>query len=196
MVLFRTVTIFFGGLVFLFSCHSCGSRVLIDNGKIPDSILAFVPYQNGQSYQFRHSAGLVIRFSSARQSREEWSLCPEYCKYETKYEVNSTTLTPDYPVFNFECDLSNLDTVHLSLTAIVGHYWFHIPINDYQSNYCDFADSVLIGKKYYHDVFKIKSDYGFAWDRDTIFADSMYYSYRHGIIQVMMSNGEKYTIYE
>jgi len=196
MVFFRTAAILLAGLTLFFSCHPCDPPLLIDNGNIPDSILDLVPYQSGKTYSFQHSGGLVIRFSTARQSREEWLRCERCCLNETKFEVNSTTLTPDYPIFNFGFELSNPDTVHVSFTAIVGYYWFQIPVTDDQSKLCDFADSVLMDHRFYQNVYKIKSNYGSAYDRDTIFADSLYYSYQDGIIQVIMSNGEKYTIHE
>jgi len=180
-------------IILLSACWPCAPPVLIDNGKIPDSILAYVPYQHGQTYKFRHSGGLVIKFAASRQSAEQWLRCEWCCEYEYKFEVNTTTLTPDYPVFSFGFDLSNMTAEIFSLFARVGYYSFQIPTNDYQSNYCGFADSVLVGDKFYYDVFKIKSIY---YDRDTIFADSMYYSYKNGIIQIMMSNGEKYSIHE
>lgn len=180
------------------ACHPCDPPIFIDNGKIPDSILIMVPYQNGQIYKFRHSGGLTIRFAATRQSTEEWLRCESErcCQFEYKYEENTTTLNPDYPVFSFGFDQENMNPETFGFFARVGYYFFQVPTNDYQSSYCGFADSVLIGDKFYYDVFKIKSIYGTAYDRDTIFADSMYYSYKKGILQVKMSNGEKYSIDE
>ena len=183
-------------LALVSSCIRCDPPAIIDYGKIPDHVLKFVPYQNGQNYKFRHSGGLLIGFAAARQSRDEWLRCERCCDYEYKFEVNTTTLTPDYPVFSFGFELSNMDSVNFGFGAWVGHYWFQIPTNDYQASFCRFADSVLIGDRFYHDVFKVKSNYGSAYDRDTIYADSMYYCYKAGILQIIMSNDERYTIYE
>jgi len=183
-------------LFVLSACRPCEPPLIIDNGRIPDSILNDVPYQDGHSYKFRHSGGLVIEFASTRQSREEWLRCERCCKYEYKYEVNSTTLIPDYPVFNFGLDISNPDSANFQLTARVGYYYFYIPAYDYPPENVDFTDSVLLDGKIYRNVFKLKSNYGSYYDRDILFADSMYYSYERGIIQIKMSNGEKYSIDE
>jgi hypothetical protein len=187
-------------IILLGSSCRCDDPVTIDCGKIPDSVLQMVPYQNGQTFKFIHSAGLVINFTASRETREQWLGCnsERCCKYAYKYEVNTTILQPDYPLFSFGFDLSNPGPTPdvFGLGASVGKYWFQIPTDDYQAGYCGFADSILIGDKFYRDVFKIKSIYGSAYDRDTIFADSMYYSYKLGILQIMMSNGEKYSIYE
>ena len=180
------------------ACCPYDPPVLIDYGKIPDSILVMVPYQNGQIYKFRHSGGLAIEFTAMRQSNEKWQGCENEwcCQIKYKYEENTTTLIPDYPVFSFGLDLENMHPEAFGFIVRVGYYWFQVPTNGYQSNNCGFADSLLIGDKFYYDVFKIKSIYGTAYDRDTIFADSMYYSYKKGILQVKMSNGEKYSIDE
>jgi hypothetical protein len=193
---FITAAITAAMLILFSSCFRCKPPLLIDNGRIPDSILSCVPYQQGQTLKFRHSGGLVIGFSSTRQSRDEWLRCDWCCDYEYKFEVNTTTLTPDYPIFSLGFDLSNPDSKGFDFGARVGYYWFQIPSNSYQAAYCGYADSLMIGEKKYYKVFKIKSNYGSSYDRDTIFADSMYYSYKQGLIQIMMSNGEKYSIDE
>jgi len=183
-------------LILLFGCNPCDDSITIDNGKIPEKVLKYVPYQNGQIYKFKHSAGLIIEFTTIRQSRDEYSWCEECCKYNYKYEVNSTTLTPDYPIFDFGFEISNLDTTYYSFIARVGKYQFYIPTSANSSEYYEFADSILINDKLYFDVFKLKSNYGSYYDKDSLFADSLYYNYELGIIKIKMSNGEKYEIYE
>ena len=184
-------------LVYLSGCTPCAETITIDNGKLPDSVLKFVPYQNGKIYRFQHSAGLIIEFTSSRQTTKELSRCEECCKYEYVYEVNKTRLVPDYPVFDFGFEISNQDTINYFLNAQVGKYQFYIPTsNKYPNDYYKLTDSILIEKKYYYDVFLLKSNYGSYYDKDLIYADSMFYSYRFGILQIKMSNGEKYRIYE
>ncbi len=184
-------------LIYLSGCNPCDEPVLIDHGSLPDTILKYVPYQDGKTYRFHHSAGLIIEFTANRQSSKEWARCEECCKYESVYEVNKTRLIPDYPIFDFGFEISNQDTINYFVTARVGKYQFYIPTNTkYTTDYYKFADSILIEKKYYYDVFLLKSNYGSYYDKDSQFVDSMYYSYKLGILQIKMSNGEKYSIYE
>jgi len=178
------------------ACWRCDPPAVIDNGKIPDSILQLVPYQNGVTYLYRHSGGQDIRFTASRQSHEEWLRCERCCTYEYKFEVNSTILTPDYPVFAFRIDLANPDSVFFDMSACAGYYCFSIPSNDYQLQYSERADSIVLNDTVYRNVFKLKSYYGSYYDRDILFADSMYYSYADGIIRLIMSNGETFTRYE
>jgi hypothetical protein len=192
----KRIFLIFIGVVSFFGCIPCDSPITIDNGVIPLEKLSFVPYQTDKVYRFQHSAGLVIDFNSIRQSHEEWSICEECCSNEYKFEVNSTTLTPDYPIFDFGFDISNSDTTYFLCTARIGKYQFYIPTDPNRTDYFQFVDSIFIVGQYYHNVFKLKSDYGSYYDTDSIYADSLYYSYEKGIIQIKMSNGEKYTIYE
>ena len=178
------------------SCWRCDDPIVIDRGKIPDSILSYVPYQNGLNYKFRHSGGLVIGFSAVRASNEAWQECHRCCKFAYKYEENVTTLIPDYPIFNIGFNLANRDSLFFDFGVWIGRDGFSIPANDYQAGFAGFADSVMIGEKPYFNVFKIKSYYSSGHPRDTLFTDSIYYSYQHGLILIKMSNGEKYTIYE
>ena len=50
----------------LSGCFPC-DPIHLDNGPIPAECLAWVPYQDGQSYQFKHSEGLVITFRAIRE---------------------------------------------------------------------------------------------------------------------------------
>ncbi len=190
------ITFLFFVILLVSACRPCDEPIVIDNGKIPDSILSYIPYQNGLNYKFRHSGGLVIGFSAVRASNEAWLECHRCCKFVYKYEENITTLIPDYPIFNIGFNLANMDSSFCALSAWVGHDGFSIPANDYQAGFVGFADSILIGDKVFYNVFKIKSDYSSGYNRETIYTDSIYYSYQHGLIQIKMSNGEKYTIYE
>lgn len=181
----------------LFSaCSPCADPILIDRGKIADTALKMVPYQNGKTYRLQHSAGLVISFTATRQSREEYLECEECCKYRYKYEVDETTLTPDYPIFNLGFQISNFDSTRLSFSGNAGYYNFHIPSLADGLNIPEFAGSMVLDGREFYDVYRMKSDYGYLSRKDTIYPDSLYYSYGLGIIQLKMSNGERYSIYE
>ncbi|MCP4311750.1 MAG: hypothetical protein GY790_10840 [Bacteroidetes bacterium] len=42
-----------------------------DNGSLPEEALALVPYQNGSTYRFVHSAGKEILFQTSRETSRE-----------------------------------------------------------------------------------------------------------------------------
>jgi len=183
----------------LYGCRPCDEPVIIDYGKIPDSVLQWIPYQNGQVYRFRHSAGKVINFTADRQSRQELMDCGNHercCDYLYKYEVNTTVLIPDYPVFKFEISMANMGGEIQSMGAFAGQNSFILPGRWTPFGQYDFADSVLINERYYYHVLKLKSDNYSDFYHYSIFADSMLFNFERGILQIKMSNGEKYSIYE
>lgn len=176
-------------------CWPCDT-IKVENEPLPESALGFVPYKNGDTYSFRHSNGLVINYKTTRETHEEWSGCSECCKYEYRYEVNSTRLVPDYPVFTLQFEIDNLDTSNFHCFASIGKYGFYVPINDEFSGGVEKVDSVKVDSEYYYQVFKLKSNHDNYYFQDSIYVDSMYYNYENGIIKILLSNGENYTIYE
>jgi hypothetical protein len=179
--------------LFLITCTPC-DPVIVENGPLPASALAFNPYTQGETYRFRHSDGLIINYTTERESYYEWSTCTECCAYRYHYQVNRTQMTPDYPVFDFGMYLSNQDTTHFDFHLTVGKYGFYIPTNSYQADYFEKVDSVKIDSVFYRDVFKLKSNYeSFYYKNDSIYVDSLYYSYSYGILKIIMSNEETFT---
>ena len=49
--------------------------------------------------------------------------------------------------------------------------------------------------RYYKDVFKLKTDY-YNYDDELIHAETIFYNYENGFVGIVMSNGEKYWLYE
>jgi len=120
--------------------------------------------------------------------------CEYCCDYTFSYEINTTRLIPDYPVFHISLFISNPDTLHYNFSCNVGKYFLNIPVNrnDY-SVFHSFADSVLIRETYYYDVFRIKPYNHQLWN-EAIKVDSVYYNSTNGILLIKMSNEEFYYI--
>jgi hypothetical protein len=180
--------------VLLYGCPPC-DPIIIDLGPLPASALAFVPYLEGQTYRLKHSGGLVISYTASRETRQEMPDYGRSCDHVYKYEVNSTKLTPDYPVYTFMFEISNPDTSRISCNLYFVHNHFTIAGGYEDLNPDTYADSMLIGDQYFYQVYKIRNS-GFFYDREPIYADSLYYNYEYGILQIKMSNGESFTIYE
>lgn len=175
----------------------CDDPILIDLGPIPGRILSQVPYENGQTYRFKHSGGLVIDFLTSRVSHEEYLWCSRCCdKFSYKYQVNETTLHPDYPVFDFHIQLSGFDTVNYHPCASIGRSIFILPVLNSSSIENGQADSILMGGKWYYGVHAVKNSNEPMFNRDSIYADSLFYNSGSGIIRVVMTNGEYYQRHE
>lgn len=177
----------------MYSCWPCDT-ITVENGPLPDSALNIVPYQHAETYRFKHSNGWVINFETYRETRDERTFCTECCSYEYHFEVNSTRLTPDYPIFDFHFEISNIDTTYIDCYASIGKYGFYIPTSKNQLGYYQKVDSIIIDSLTYYEVFKLKSDYGSYYGNDSIYADSLFYNYKWGVLKILMSNGEYYEI--
>ncbi|MEA3451372.1 MAG: hypothetical protein U9Q83_05655 [Bacteroidota bacterium] len=191
----KQLYIFF--IVLISGCSQCNltNQIIIENGKLPDSALLYIPYQDGEIYKFKHSNGLVVNFSTYRKTTDEITGCVEYCKYETHYQKNSTNLYPDYPIFDINLEINNLDTNYIFCSAFIAKSSFIIPTGNNNFENVKKMDSVLIDTVYYKDVFKIKANY-YSYIDESISVDSMYYNYEFGILKIIITNDETYTIYK
>lgn len=189
----RTQIFIFFVALFLWGCPPC-DPIILDNGPLPDSILALVPYNNGNVYKLQHSNGKVINFVAHRYSQNEIMECRHCCDHIFRYETNTTKLTPDYPVFSISFMLSNADTSYFGFSCNVGKYFLNIPVSKNQhSVFVDYADSLQIGEIYYHDVLRIKPYNNNLWN-EPIRVDSVFYNRTEGILLIKMSNNEYYQI--
>ena len=203
----------FGAMLLLFTaCPHSSKPTYVDLGCIPEQYLPTVPYQDGDVFRMQHESDrLIIDFTVSRYRQKETGFdwlnekfkpAPNYI-YE--YEWDITKCTPNYPIFNVEINFSNqymafeeegMQNYAKSATLFaVGSA--RLPfIGEDHSNF-EMLDSLKVNDRYYHDVFKLKSELvGYYEEEGSIHADTYYYNYENGLIGVVMSNGEKYWLYE
>ena len=65
----------------------------------------------------------------------------------------------------------------------------------------EMLDSLEVNGRYYHDVFELEAiytpDFGYGDEEiEQIHVKSFLYNYENGVIGILMSNGEKYWLYE
>lgn len=177
-------------------CRPC-EYILHDMGLLPEEALAYVPYQKGESVILQHSEGGIITFSVDRYStiREE-SMGSHSCAMY-KYEENITTLRPDHPVMEISFYINNMDTTIYFGNVYIERAGFTIPTQEFQYEYFDYADSLLIDSTYYYNVFKLSNEsanYNLSRIDNPISIDSLYYNYENGILKVTLTNDEYYEI--
>lgn len=209
---FRTLLapLVLGAMLLLTACPRKES-IYVDLGRIPNQYLATVPYRNGDVFCMKHETSkLVIDFTVSRHRQKETGFDYLFEKYKPapnyiyEYELDITKCTPNYPVFDVEISFSNQYMAYeedgmqswnkcASLFA-VGAARFPF-IGEDCSNY-EMVDSLEINDHYYHDVFKLKVEAGYYENEGSICAETYYYNYEKGLLGVVMSNGEKYWIYE
>lgn len=180
------------GLV-LTGCPPC-NPIYWDYGTLPAEALELVPYQDGISYTFAHSAGQEIHFLASRESiKEENYMVP--CG-SVSFEQNTTKLVPDYPIFNMGIMITKNDTIHYSLGISVSNTIFMLPIYEgWEKNHV-YLDSLRLDHRWFYEVYRIKRHdyYSSSEELTGIFPDSLWYNSRFGILKVLMSNDEYYQV--
>ncbi len=183
----------------LVACPNCPEPEHIDVGEIPEEILNLVPYQDGESYNFIHSEGQVILFSTQRNTEEEYFSCENYC-CETiyEYDLNTTRLTPNYTLFPIKIIIStnNFQETPTAyyLNLKIGTGYVQIPQSTENNYNGTFVASININNIDYTNVYKLKAS---TYETATgIKIDSVYYNYQKGILKILMDNEEYYEIQE
>jgi hypothetical protein len=170
----------------------CDAPEIIDLGRLPDSVLTQVPYQDGQTYKFRNSRGQIFNFTATRTSHDEYLECEKCCKIGYKYQVNQTILTPEYPLFDLTIQLSSIDSADYGHFIWVGAYLFYLPKNDLGDTDIEYSDSLQLNNHWFHGVYQMKYPDDPIYISDSVYPSRLYYNFNSGIIQITLNNGEYY----
>lgn len=177
--------------IFIYGCPVI-PKTIVDNGPLPDSVRLVVPYMNGENYKFQYSNGLVINFTAEREIIDDIDYgCAECFNFEQHYQRDIIKLTPDYPLFDISFEINNLDTTEIHCEINIGNRYYNIPTNEQQTRHIEQLDSLLIDSVFYKNVFKLYTNYSINNQNLT---DSLYYNYKFGILKLIKSNNEIYTI--
>lgn len=200
-----------GAMTVLFTACPSSKTTYVDLGRIPEQYLATVPYHNGDVFKMQHENDrIVIDFTVSRHRQKEtgfdwfnekYKPAPNYI-YE--YESDITKCTPNYPIFEVEINFSNQYMAYeeeevpsweksANLFAVGSA---RIPFFGEDHSSYEIVDSLEINNHYYYDVFKLKAEAGYYESEGAVHADTYYYNYEKGLLGVVMSNGEKYWLYE
>lgn len=205
-------------MAILFTACPGKEPVYVDLGRIPEQYLATVPYRNGDVFRMQHETSkVVIDFTVSRHRRkvtdEGYGPVPERFQpgpdYIYEFEVDNTVCKPNYPIFDVNIAFSNefmryaeeetpsmLKSANIYATGSA-----RFPLFGEDASGCEMIDSLEVNGRYYHDVFKLEAsytpDFGYGDEEiEQIHVKSFLYNYGNGIIGILMSNGEKYWLYE
>jgi hypothetical protein len=178
-------------LLVMLACRPC-KPVIIDRGPLSEELLNKIPYKTGEYVSFKHSNGYNINFSvNSQTTKESFQEDFRSCR-GLIFEKNTTTLTPNYPIFKFQLSISNADSLHNPVFVNIGRFGFMIADSSNQWGPVDIADSLMINGFVYDSVYRMKYDDSFYQD-DLIYVDSLLYNTDFGILKVVMTNGEYYA---
>ena len=206
-----TVLSLFGAILLLLTaCPHSSKPTYVDLGCIPEQYLATVPYKDGDVFRVQHEASkVIIEFEVSRHRNKETGFDYVYRykpapNYYYVYEVDRTVCKPKYPIFDIDISFSNQYMAYEEeglqawnkVATLYAAGGTSIPLfGEDRSNY-EVIDSLYINDRYFHDVFKLKTDYYYDEVEEMIHADTIFYNYENGVLGIQMSNGEKYWLYE
>ena len=171
-------------LVLLSSC--CKEGVEVNRYLLTEIEKECIPYQNNETIRFIHSNGYQFDFTVSnrhtRMERTEAHHCGEnYSTYES-LKVGLFSNTPELYV-----DLEMVSNAHNPfMTISINSYHFYLNI----SSAPDF-DTLTINEKLYNNIYLGEF---FNADSLTILPKEILYNKEYGIIQIEMTNEEKFTI--
>lgn len=183
-------------ILLMLGCRPCDPPKIVEKDKIHDSILNKVPYSSDEIVKLQHSNGHVVNFITKFESSFYLTDCERYdcCEFIYKYKILNKTLTPDYPIFNISFNFSSINIDPTLITCRIANSEFYILTSADNSLQNDVLDSIYINNKFYHNVFRIASNY--SYHNNPVFPDSLYYNFEFGIIKIKISNGEYFVIKE
>lgn len=179
---------------FLYGCPICNKpSEVVQIGPIPDSLLTLIPYQDSTVNKFIHSNGYIVSFLTSRKTLAETAYDEYGCSEIRKYYRNSTKMIAEYPPITIELNIVRFDSLASRFGISIRNNYFES--GDFISKVYSKtkSDSTLVNGKYFKDVFVFKN-YD-SYYNQTLFADSLYYNTKNGIIKIFMKNGESYSIY-
>jgi len=187
----------------------------INLGTIPEKYLPTVPYQDGERFYLQHESNRniicyqVSRYRVQNQGDNLFGFDYYEAKFQPapsvyfEYELDITTCKPDYPLFDIDIRFSNsylADSVyyhqpmrHKYAQLTSDSFYASIPLKGEPTDLFVVHDSVLVNGHTYYDVFEFANE---EQDLQGIYIRALFYNYEKGVIEIDMSNGEKYLRYE
>lgn len=181
------------GLLMLYGCPPRCDPHPISLTPIPDSALALVPYQNGDTVVFMHSGGLLVSFVCLRETSSDSELVYD-CYDQPESRIDNTTLSPLYPLNSIVLQLAKYDEQNFSFDLYTGRSSAFL--NVFDSAFFG-IDSFYINDNCYNSVagFKLHSSEYYNY-KDLFGVDSVYYTVEKGILRMTMTNNEYFDLYE
>lgn len=193
-------------LIILSAFPTCCNDEAVETERVSlsESEIQLIPYTLKQTVNFKHSKGFTFNVM-VNENIFEWNsdnFCDECCGGEyTSYQERHVLLVSEYPEFNISLSLNSLKNYGEEEKAI------SIDINRYRSYFkydndtkfiCEDIvcyDEIIINDKSYFNV--VESEFENRYDTDDtvgFYPQKIRYNNNFGIIQIIMSNNETYSL--
>ena len=183
--------------LFLSMLESCDvgcklQQFAVYHGEIPDSVINLVPYENGEVVNFLNAEGKILTYYVVRESKQLTEQIVEECYVSsTTYAVDETNLASDSANFPIEFAITN--RVEFEFYAVkINNADFTIPATEYYYQLADVVDSMTINNVVYYDVLKETPFYFESQNADSLNADTLFYNYEFGILEIDFEDGQRF----
>ena len=184
-------------VLFLYMLVSCDvecelQQFAVYHGEIPDSIINLVPYENGEVVNFLNADGKILTYHVVRESKQLTEQIVEECYVSsTTYAVDETNLVSDSANCPIEFAITN--RVEFDFYAVkIKNTDFTIPATEYYYQLAHVVDSMTINNVVYYNVLKETPFYFESQNADSLNADTLFYNYEFGILEIDFENGERF----
>jgi hypothetical protein len=198
-------------VIILIALSSCCREEPIETASYPltDKELSLIPYDLGDYIRFNHSNGYEFSFYVS-ENKVEWKEYHEFCEwfccpaYYFSYQTKITKLEAAYPKLIIELSLGAPNFGNYSPGQLnVSLNYRHSASLVYDSNMIFNADSLM--KSFYYESIEINNrlftnviekyfdTHQFVQDTSILLPKSILYN-ELGLLQIKMSNNEKYSI--
>lgn len=202
-------------VIFFTGCPSKEPET-IDLGTIPEKYLPTVPYEDGQTFYLQHESDRMLIPFHVTRHRVSSQVSNGFVDFDYmrikpapsvyyNYEVDVTTCKPEYPLFDIDIHFSNgymADSLYdpnsdprffkyAYLTCM--NLYATFPFIGENTEQFTMHDFLVVDGHIYNNVFQFDNE---SQDLEGINIKTLFYSYEKGVIAVLMSNHEKYVLYE
>jgi len=177
--------IFLNFSLFFFIAACCHERGVTNKYVLTDDEKSSIPYLIDQKVNFIHSNGYEFELEVANSFLENRKTQSNYCRDGyVLYEVKELLLQSNIPLFHITITRTPME-IDFSMLIVVNQTSFYIDIDRLPEK------SIIIGNSIYEDVYITSNNVS---DKSVIVPETVWYSKKNGIIQIQMTNDEKYTI--
>lgn len=178
-VLFTFIT-----LLFLNSCIPIGQET--ERYELGNEVRQTIPYLAGETVAFSHSNGFEfdLKVSSKGTKFQKSEIQHAGDDYIT-YESQTTILESNVPELSIYLTVFPL-AYNPFMSVEINRYFFKIDLSVSPA-----LETLTIGEKEYHNVYQAVS---MESDSEVIRPEKVFFSKELGLIQIVMTNNEKFTI--
>jgi hypothetical protein len=175
---------------------------------LSDAEMSLIPYKTGEKITFGHSEGYEFQFE-VTENIVEWEKETEFCEWFCcapdyySFQMRTTVIESSYPDFSITYEMTGHDWDH-------GPGWLDFKINhrhfltlQYDSSAqfimedstAIWRDTATINNHLFRGVIEKKfENHMYTNDSSKILPESIMYNKKYGLLQIKMTNNEKFSI--